>query len=425
MHTMDSPVLSGEHYKLIALATAAIMIGFIDFLAFWYNVDIISSLFFSPQSSPLLKNLYILAMFVSGYLSRPLGAIVLGRWGDRRGRKFVFLVSLFGLSIFTLLIALLPTYQHLGVMATLLFVIARLGQGMMFGSQLPIAWVYLSEHLPLRNVGFGGGIVTAGSCLGALVLLGLLYLLDNQLTQAQMFSYGWRIPFVISGMLGLVLCYFMRNLSDAPTIKPPNQRPTFKKRWQGFGTVLALSWFFTTLITIVLFLIEDLIRLTFLIDNTILSISFIICLIFLIAGCVFFGFLTDRSNAGRIFAIALSLFILSTLAVFYDLRSNGTYIIFSFAVFGFFGGVIGCIPTLISRVCPKEYRLSTIAIAYNSVYVLIGIFTPVLLGFFTYYVDVAPALYLSFLGILMLFLSFYLYYVPKENIHELTITTQS
>lgn len=426
------PELNKSHYHLLLIGILVIAIGFLDFLAFWYNLNIISPLFIGNDFSTEERNFYMFSIFVSGYLSRPLGAAIMGYYGDKYGRKPVLMYSVLAVSLCTLIIGLLPTYYYAGITATLFFIIARLAQGMAFGSQMPLVWIYISEHFPLNNTGFASGIATAGCAVGALVLVGLMHSLDHSLTQTQMIQYGWRIPFILGGLLGLMVYVFAKSLEESQLFlahkrqqKPQNTKPFLKlisqqkQQWQGIFSIMTLSWFVASLITIIFFILEELIKITFFIDDTLLSVAFVACLLFLVMGCVFFGFLSDRSNTAKIFAIASILFIIATMVLFYDLQINGTFIIFSLALFGFCAGIIGIIPTLIARVCPIDYRLSTISIGYNMVYMVVGIITPTLLGFFTYYTDFAPALYLSFLGMLMLFLSFYLYYIPKENIASL------
>lgn len=418
-----APEFSKEHYKLIVIGTLIIAIGFMDFLAFWYNIDIISPLFVSNDFSQSEQAFYLFAIFVSGYVSRPLGAVLIGYYGDKHGRKPVLRYSLLAVSLFTLLIGLLPTYYYTGITATLLFIIARLAQGMAFGSQMPIVWVYVSEHLPLNNTGFASGICMAGLSLGALALLGLMYSLNNNLTQAQMVAYGWRLPFVLGGLLGLLLYYVSRSLNESQLfVSLQNTTPTPQKleRYKGVLSIMILSWIVASLITIMLFILEELILQIFFIDATLLGVAFVVSLLFFGVGCVFFGFLSDRTNTAKILAITSILFILATLFLFYDLQANGVLMFASFAVFGFCNGVLGIIPTLMTRLCHTHSRLSTISIVYNGIYMIVGIITPALLGFFSYHSQLAPALYLSFLGVLMLFLSFYLYYIPKENIHLTT-----
>lgn len=421
MHKTPQLPASIENHLPALFAMLIIMVGFIDFLAFWYNIDIISSLFFSEHHSAEFRNLYALAIFVSGYLSRPLGAMIIGYYGDHHGRKKAIAYSLFWLSISTLLMAFLPLYDNIGLSATVLFLTVRLLQGMMFGSQLPIMWVYVSEHLPLGSIGLGGGLVMAGSVLGALLLLALLSLL-SELTQTQMMAYGWRLPFLLGGVVGLVLLYLSKFLPESPFFikEAPTQPLPLKERWQGLSVVMALSWFVSSIMVMGLLLLQDLIQLNFLIDATFLHIAWIVCLLFFVGGCLFFGFLSDHVNAGKILAIASILFIVITSMMFYDLQEGGALMLFSFALFGFFTGLVGAIPSIITRFSPVRHRLSTITIGYNVIATLTGLLLPLTLGFFTYHVSFAPALYLSFLGVLMLFLSFYIYDIPKSNVQPPT-----
>lgn len=407
-----------HHQKLLAICTLMALITFFDFMVFWYSTNVISSLFFSQELDSSQHSFYMILIFASGYLVRPIGATLLGLYGDRYGRKPAITLSFVGVTVFTLIIALLPTYDMIGPLATWLFVLARLGQGMSFSGQLPALWVYISEQLPASSVGVSCGIVCAGSIFSGVLLVGLLGFLDSTLTQSELFAYGWRIPFLIGGLLGGICFFLLNSLNETPVFLNNQQKitnPTLKQRWQGFIPLLILSWFMSSVVMILVFFLIDLISLTFFIDENLLTIAFVLSLLFLVVGCVFFGFLTDRLNGGKVIITGCILFLLAVVGLFYDLEEGGNLMLFSLSWVGFCAGVIGAIPNIMVRLCPVQYRLSTLSIGYNLSYAVSGAFVPILLGFLTYHADFAPAVYLSFVCIITMFLGFYIYYSPRHK----------
>lgn len=407
-----------HHQKLLAICTLMALITFFDFMVFWYSTNVISSLFFSQELDSSQHSFYMILIFASGYLVRPIGATLLGLYGDRYGRKPAITLSFVGVTVFTLIIALLPTYDMIGPLATWLFVLARLGQGMSFSGQLPALWVYTSEQLPASSVGVSCGIVCAGSIFSGVLLVGLLGFLDSTLTQSELFAYGWRIPFLIGGLLGGICFFLLNSLNETPVFLNNQQKitnPTLKQRWQGFIPLLILSWFMSSVVMILVFFLIDLISLTFFIDENLLTIAFVLSLLFLVVGCVFFGFLTDRLNGGKVIITGCILFLLAVVGLFYDLEEGGNLMLFSLSWVGFCAGVIGAIPNIMVRLCPVQYRLSTLSIGYNLSYAVSGAFVPILLGFLTYHADFAPAVYLSFVCIITMFLGFYIYYSPRHK----------
>lgn len=407
-----------HHQKLLAICTLMALITFFDFMVFWYSTNVISSLFFSQELDSSQHSFYMILIFASGYLVRPIGATLLGLYGDRYGRKPAITLSFVGVTVFTLIIALLPTYDMMGPLATWLFVLARLGQGMSFSGQLPALWVYTSEQLPASSVGVSCGIVCAGSIFSGVLLVGLLGFLDSTLTQSELFAYGWRIPFLIGGLLGGICFFLLNSLNETPVFLNNQQKitnPTLKQRWQGFIPLLILSWFMSSVVMILVFFLIDLISLTFFIDENLLTIAFVLSLLFLVVGCVFFGFLTDRLNGGKVIITGCILFLLAVVGLFYDLEEGGNLMLFSLSWVGFCAGVIGAIPNIMVRLCPVQYRLSTLSIGYNLSYAVSGAFVPILLGFLTYHADFAPAVYLSFVCIITMFLGFYIYYSPRHK----------
>lgn len=414
--------LDKTHRYFLLIAGLVVAVSFFDFLASWHLLSLIG-IALSNNYSGIFSEWQIIAIFMAGYFSRPLGAYLIGRYGDRMGRKSALLLNFFMLIVFTLMLALLPPHKMVGELAVIFLIIARLGQGMAFGSQFPILWTYTTENLPLQHIGLGAGIITGSAMIGGFLFFVFLTILENTLTQTQLIVYGWRLPFLISGILGLLLILLTKKLTESPvflfnkentTKKSP--LPFFnKKRWQKFLPIFVLSWFLSSVVMVMIFLLPNLLEFSFPTYGGLLNTGTKIILLFLIIGCVFFGFLTDRANPAKVLAIGTICLMASVFALFYDLATDGRMLLLSFALTGFFSGIIGAVPAIMTRLIPVQHRLSNVSLIYNSVYAIIGIVLPMILGYATFYAKYSPVVYLSFVCAVTLSMSFYLYYYPKNQ----------
>jgi MFS transporter, MHS family, alpha-ketoglutarate permease len=198
---------------------ALLAIGFGHALE-WYDwgiyaifVPFFAARFFDPgdQVSAVLSSL---AVFAVGFVARPVGGLVVGRLADRVGRRPMMALTVGGMAAASLLIGISPTYATIGVGASVVLVVARVVQGLATGGELPSAQTYLAEAAPPQRRGLWSSVIyiasVGGNTIG--VLLGLV--LSLTLTREQMADYGWRIPFVVGGVLGLVALWIRRSLEE-------------------------------------------------------------------------------------------------------------------------------------------------------------------------------------------------------------------
>ena len=203
--TLPAPrQLTANAYKTLWLATLGGCLEFYDFIIFVFFAKIIGDLFFPPEIPDWVRQFQTFGIFAAGYLARPIGGVLMGHAGDLRGRKQMFTLGIFLMGLSTLGIGLLPTYTNLGIWAPILLLLFRILQGVAVGGEVPGAWVFVSEHVPYSRVGLACGILTGGLTggilLGSLVATGFNLLMSP----AQTAAYGWRIPFLIGGLFGLL-----------------------------------------------------------------------------------------------------------------------------------------------------------------------------------------------------------------------------
>jgi MFS family permease len=206
--------ITAAGWRIVMLASLGGTLEFYDFVIFGvFARDIAQALF--PASSPLASLMASFAAFAAGYLARPIGGIILSHFGDRYGRRLVFLWSLFVMSAATIGMGLVPTFAQWGVAASLLMVVLRVLQGFCLGGELPGALTYVVETAR-RAAPFVCAVVFACVTMGVAVATGVSLTLRTVLAPADVAAYGWRIAFVLGGLGGVISFVLRRSLEESP-----------------------------------------------------------------------------------------------------------------------------------------------------------------------------------------------------------------
>lgn len=204
-----------DQKKIIALSSLGGALEFYDFIVFIFMAKILSTLFF-PAVNHIAALMGVFAIFAIGYLARPLGGFIFGHFGDKYGRKKTFLCSVLLMAIPIFLMGLLPIYQTIGIWAPCLLVILRLLQGMSVGGEVPGAIVFITETIMSGRRGLAAGLILFGINMGMVMGSLLSALLVHLLNTQQLMSWGWRIPFLLGGMLGVVSYYLRKRMQETP-----------------------------------------------------------------------------------------------------------------------------------------------------------------------------------------------------------------
>ena len=201
-------------WRIVVLASLGGTLEFYDFVIFGvFARDIAQAVF--PAGDPIVSLMASFAAFAAGYLARPIGGIVLSHYGDRYGRRMVFLWSVFIMSGATLGMGLVPSYAQWGVAASALMVALRLLQGFCLGGELPGALTYVVETAP-RIAPFVCGVVFACVTMGVAVATGVSLSVRTFLEPGLVPVYGWRIAFVLGGLGGVLSFVLRRSLEESP-----------------------------------------------------------------------------------------------------------------------------------------------------------------------------------------------------------------
>jgi MFS family permease len=212
---------SGEQYdyklgKVIAAASAGTTIEWYDFYIFASLFTQLGTKFFPPSEDPLLGALGIFALTYVGFLVRPFGAFFFGRIGDLIGRKVTFLVTITLMGVSTFAIGLLPTYETAGWLAAILLVVLRIAQGLALGGEYGGAAIYVAEHAPDNARGQHTSWIQMTATLGLVLALIMVVGIQTAMGEAAFNDQGWRIPFLLSGLLVAVAIYIRLSLKETP-----------------------------------------------------------------------------------------------------------------------------------------------------------------------------------------------------------------
>jgi MFS family permease len=193
-----------------------------DFVIYGTATAIIFNKIFFTQADPAIGVLAGFATYAVGFLARPLGGLFFSRYGDRLGRKFVLVATLFLMGISTFLIGALPTYEQVGLLAPALLVVLRLLQGAGAGAEQAGGVVLLTESAPRHQRGRYASLVfvgaSAGTALGAVV-----WILAQMLPEDQLLAWGWRLVFFSSAFVTVAAYVLRRRLRDAPVFEQAKQ----------------------------------------------------------------------------------------------------------------------------------------------------------------------------------------------------------
>jgi MFS family permease len=191
-------------------------IEFFDFYAYATAAALLFPRLFFPRGDLAAATLQSLATFALAFFARPLGAAVFGHLGDRAGRKTALVASLLTMGASTVTIGLLPTYATVGALAPLLLALCRLGQGFGLGGEWGGAVLLATENAEPGKRAWYGMFPQLGAPIGFLASATVFLFLSSQLSEAHLFAWGWRIPFLASSILVFVGLYVRLRLTETP-----------------------------------------------------------------------------------------------------------------------------------------------------------------------------------------------------------------
>lgn len=228
--------------RTVLRVTAGNFLEQFDFFLFGFYATQISAVFF-PSSSDFAALMKTFAVFGAGFLMRPLGAVFLGTYIDKVGRRKGLIVTLLLMASGTVLIAFVPGYNSIGMLAPALVLIGRLLQGFSAGAELGGVSVYLSEMATPGRKGFFSAWQSGSQQVSIIVAAALGYGLDQWMDKDTIAAWGWRIPFFVGCMIIPVIFVLRRSLQETEAFKKQQHRPSLGESWaallRNWGLMLA------------------------------------------------------------------------------------------------------------------------------------------------------------------------------------------
>ena len=372
---------AGEATRLIVAASLGNALEFYEILVYGYFAVIISKVFF-PATDEAVSLLVTFGTFGASFLARPVGAIFLGAYGDRKGRKAALTLSILLMTIGTALMTIMPSYGTLGILSPILVIAARLLQGFSVGGEFASSTAFLVEHRPDR-AGFFASWQWASQGLAALIATGFGLLLTNTMSAADLQSWGWRIPFAFGLLIGPVGYYVRSRMSETPEFLDAGAaraplRELLVGQWDRLllttGAVIASTSSQYVIVFMPAYAIKEL--------HLPQSVGFAAALLAATLQSVvvpFVGLLVDKFGQIPIMIGAAVLFAVTAYPAFVLLGANASLLVLVLMVCwlgllkSFYSGAL---PSLMAKVFPTSTRVSGMSLSYNIAVAVFGGFAP-------------------------------------------------
>ena len=364
-------------WRIVLLASLGGTLEFYDFVIFGVFARDIGAAVFAPSYDPIVQLIMSFATFTVGYLARPIGGVVLAHFGDRYGRRSVFLWSVFVMSAATLGMGLVPTYAQVGVAASLLMVTLRLIQGFCLGGELPGALTYVVETAP-RIAPFVCGVVFACVTMGVAVATGVSLSVRTFMDPAMVPIYGWRIAFILGGLGGVLSFVLRRSLEESPEfarMKNLAVRQPFREVLQSnlahvaIGTALLggigcfNGLFFSHLSAYLSTVLKYEPREAVLAQT--------VGVILMAAGTLLTGWLGDRVRPRYLLRIGAVLLLFAAYPFYAALESRSVSLTMMCAMAGLVGALsAGSFAVLLTDLFPTRVRFTGVALVFNVAFTL-------------------------------------------------------
>jgi len=410
----NRPLHSGD-YRTLALAALGGTLEFYDFVIYVFFAVAMGHVFFPANSPDWLVQLQTYGIFAAGYLARPLGGIIMAHFGDLQGRKRMFTLSILMMALPTFAMGLLPSYAKIGIWAPLMLLSLRVLQGAAIGGEIPGAWVFVSEHVPARRVGFACGTLTSGLTMG--ILLGSLMAtaIHSSFSPAELLDYAWRIPFLVGGVFGLVSVWLRGYLQETPIFKELEKKRALSSEWpmkrvlsshrSGMLLSMLVTWLLTGGIVVVILMTPAMLGKLPAIGASKALLANCLAVACLSFGCTWAGSLTDRFGNGPVLGVG-SVLVFGACHVFYtQIGSNPGLLFPGYALLGLTVGiVIATVPCIMVKAFPAAVRFSGLSLSYNLAYAIFGGLTPMAVTLMLKSDALAPAHYVEALAVMGLVL---------------------
>jgi MHS family proline/betaine transporter-like MFS transporter len=366
--------------KTVAAGAIGNVLEWYDFAVYGYFATAIGRVFF-PKEDPIAQLLFAFGVFAIGYLMRPLGGMVIGNIGDRIGRKQALSVSVAAMAIPTFVLGILPGYDAIGLAAPILLTICRMLQGLSVGGEYTTSIVFMVENAPSKKRGLAGALAGSGAVLGILLGSATGTALAALMSPESLDSWGWRIPFLLGLVIGVVGLLLRRNIEVKNEVTPDQKQPIIETiesyrpllaRLAGLSVFNAVTFYLIFVYLVSWLQLEDKMRQE--VSLQINTISMMVVIPIMIA----VGALSDRIGRKPLLLGTVIAAIFLAYPLFNGMHHSSQVLVqlcqLGFAVI--IGIYLGSSPAFMVETAPAHIRSTSVALGYNLTLGIVGGLTP-------------------------------------------------
>ena len=367
--------------RLIVAASLGNMLEFYEILVYGYFAVIIAKVFF-PAQNPAVSLLVTFGTYGVSFLARPVGAIFLGNYGDRRGRKQALTLSIALMTLGTGLMTVMSSYDTLGLLSPCLVLVARLVQSFSVGGEFAASTTFLVEHRPDR-AGFFASWQWSSQGFAALIATGLGVILTRTMSAGELQAWGWRIPFAVGLLIGPIGYYIRNNMEETPEFRasaPPRapMRDLIATQWDRLllvtGAVIISTSSQYMLLYMPTYAINELHLPQYISYAAALAAAALQTVLVPLV-----GIWVDKVGQRGIMLGAAALFFITAYPAFALLAANASLSVLVLMVcwFGLLKSCYsGALPSYMAKVFPTATRVSGLSLSYNVGVTIFGGFAP-------------------------------------------------
>lgn len=380
---------NSEQQKTLKKVAASSFLGnfieWFDYATYSYFAVVIATVFF-PGDDPTLALMQTFAVFALSFLLRPIGAIFWGSMGDKKGRKWALSTSIFLMTGATFCIGLLPSYLAIGMAAPALLLVLRMIQGFSASGEYAGAATFLAEYAPTDKRGMYCSLVPASTAVGLLVGSAFATIMYSVLSDAAISDWGWRIPFLLAGPLGLIAHYIRTKLEDSPTYQEMQDnlskneesnhpvKELFQKHSKkliiSFGACVLNAVGFYVVLTYLPVYLETVVGMAYSESSLITTISLIVYVVFIFGS----GHLSDMFGRKKMLIIACVSFIVLTVPAFMLLNTGEFFTVLAVELVLCLALTIndGTLSSYLTETFPTSVRYTGFALSFNMANAIFG-----------------------------------------------------
>ncbi|MFM7054405.1 MAG: MFS transporter [Flavobacteriales bacterium] len=387
---MDTQTQNPSAFRLILVGVIGNVMEWYDFAIYGFFAATIGRLFF-PAEDAVVSLIASFGAFAAGFLVRPLGGLFFGRIGDLYGRQRAMFLSVLVMAIPTVLIGLLPTHASIGIMAPVLLVLFRMVQGLSVGGEFTSSLVFLAENAPSGKRAsyavWGSWGATAGTLLGS----GIGYVVASLLTNEQLETWGWRIPFLMGGAIAFFGYWLRRGLkTEAPGghSSTPGKDVFAKHKWSMLRVVLLNIGFSVAFYTVFVFTVSFLQQVSEFSEAKALR-NNAICMAFILLVMPIAAKLSDKFGRKKVLITGFLLLAIGAIPLFQVMGLGIRWVTIACELGLSLGVGILCGGMAVTNVelIPREVRCTGLAFSYNIAVGIFGGITPMLVAWLLNYMN--------------------------------------